>query len=52
MIAGPMRTSLLYAVVPGPDRRHGVLIDRQPVIVNAFLPNFDQVVYNQDLGNA
>jgi hypothetical protein len=52
VIAGPMRTSLLYAVVPGPDRRHGVLIDRQPVIVNAFLPNFDQVVYNQDLGNA
>ena len=28
--AGPAKLSLLYAYLPGPDRRHGVLIDRQP----------------------
>jgi hypothetical protein len=30
VLAGPAKLSLLYAYVPGPDRRHGVLIDRQP----------------------
>ena len=27
--AGPVKMSLLYSWVPGPDRRHGVWIDRQ-----------------------
>ncbi len=30
--AGPAKVSLLLAHMPGPDRRHGVLIDRQPYI--------------------
>ncbi len=29
-VTGPVKTSFLYARLPGPDRRHGVLIDRQP----------------------
>jgi hypothetical protein len=29
---GPLKVSGLYAFMPGPDRRHGVLIDRQPFI--------------------
>jgi hypothetical protein len=28
--AGPAKLSLLYSFIPGPDRRHGVLIDKQP----------------------
>jgi hypothetical protein len=36
--AGPLKFSLLYAFVPGPDRRHGVLIDRQPGYVDLFRP--------------
>jgi len=51
-VTGPAKISFLYAFVPGPDRRHGVLIDRQPVIVNPLLPNVDQVLWNPDLGNA
>jgi hypothetical protein len=27
---GPLKASFIYAWLPGPDRRHGVLIDRQP----------------------
>ena len=27
--AGPAKMSALYAFIPGPDRRHGILIDRQ-----------------------
>ncbi len=30
--AGPAKVSLLLAHMPGPDRRHGVLIDRQPYV--------------------
>lgn len=30
VMAGPVGTSFIYAWLPGPDRRHGVLIDRQP----------------------
>ncbi|MGC8658403.1 MAG: hypothetical protein ACP5U1_04955 [Desulfomonilaceae bacterium] len=30
--AGPAKVSLLVAHMPGPDRRHGVLIDKQPYI--------------------
>jgi hypothetical protein len=51
-MVGPAKLSLLYAFIPGPDRRHGVLIDRQPVIVNPYLPNFDSVVHHPDHGNA
>ena len=29
-MAGPAKASFMYAWLPGPDRRHGVLIDRQP----------------------
>ena len=29
-MAGPGKVSFIYAWLPGPDRRHGVLIDRQP----------------------
>jgi hypothetical protein len=34
-LSGPNRLSLLLAHMPGPDRRHGVLIDRQPYIQDA-----------------
>ncbi len=30
--AGPAKISFLLAHMPGPDRRHGILIDRQPYI--------------------
>lgn len=30
IVAGRSKLSLLYAFIPGPDRRHGVLIDKQP----------------------
>ncbi len=50
--SGPFRVSFLHAFVPGPDRRHGVLIDRQPVIVNPYLPNFDAIIYHPDHGNS
>lgn len=42
---GPLGLSLLYAFMPGPDRRHGILIDRQPFIQEneqAALGVFDQ----------
>ncbi|MFH1114774.1 MAG: hypothetical protein V1792_12735 [Pseudomonadota bacterium] len=29
-ILGPTRMSVILAWIPGPDRRHGILIDRQP----------------------
>jgi hypothetical protein len=29
---GPIRASLFYCFMPGPDRRHGIYIDRQPFI--------------------
>lgn len=30
VMAGPAKASFIYAWLPGPDRRNGVLIDRQP----------------------
>jgi hypothetical protein len=30
IVAGPAKVSLLWAWIPGPDRRHGVIIDRRP----------------------
>jgi hypothetical protein len=37
-IAGPTKVTLLYAYVPGPDRRNGVLIDRQAVYTDLYRP--------------
>ncbi|MCX5863415.1 MAG: hypothetical protein NTW27_15040 [Deltaproteobacteria bacterium] len=38
-VAGPAKMSFLWAYYPGPDRRGGRLIDRQPTIVPIFSPN-------------
>ena len=38
-VAGPAKISFLWAYYPGPDRRGGKLIDRQPTIVALFSPN-------------
>ena len=49
---GPAKISFLYAYIPGPDRRHGVMIDRQPVLIDLFSPNVDSVVYLPQQSNA
>jgi hypothetical protein len=36
---GPAKMSFLWAYYPGPDRRGGQLIDRQPTIVPVFSPD-------------
>jgi len=46
---GPAKLSLLWSWIPGPDRRHGVLIDRQPVLVDLYRPN--NVVFSPDHSN-
>ena len=51
-IVGPGKLSILYAYIPGPDRRHGVLIDRQPVLVDLFSPNVDSVIFHPQHSNA
>ena len=38
-VAGPAKLSFLWAYYPGPDRRGGKLIDRQPTIVPILSPN-------------
>jgi hypothetical protein len=38
-VAGPAKISFLWAYYPGPDRRGGKLIDRQPTVVPVFSPN-------------
>ncbi len=38
-VAGPAKFSFLWAYYPGPDRRGGNLIDRQPTVVPVFSPN-------------
>ncbi len=48
-ICGPAKLSLLTSYVPGPDRRHGVLIDRQPVFVDLYRPN--TIYFSRDYGN-
>ncbi len=47
-VAGPAMVTLLHAWTPGPDRRNGVLIDRQPA---AFVRhgNFDRHLGNFDV---
>jgi hypothetical protein len=49
---GPCKVSFLSAYIPGPDRRHGVMIDRQPVLIDLFSPNIDSVVYHPQQSNA
>jgi len=42
LMAGPTKVSFLYSWVPGPDRRHGIWIDRQTwenVAAGSFLGN-------------
>lgn len=39
IVAGPAKISFMWAYYPGPDRRDGKLIDRQPTIVPIFSPN-------------
>jgi hypothetical protein len=48
LIAGPAKLSLLHAWTPGPDRRAGVLIGKQPA---AFVrhPEFDRQLGNFDV---
>ncbi|MGO9121087.1 MAG: hypothetical protein ACLQPD_26180 [Desulfomonilaceae bacterium] len=48
IFCGPSRLSFLYAWSPGPDRRNGQLIDRQPA---AFVwhPTFDTFLGNYDV---
>jgi hypothetical protein len=56
-MSGPAKVSLLYSFIPGPDRRHGVLIDRQPVQIDLYRPYGpgytinNPIVWNQDHGN-
>ena len=49
--SGPVKLSFLYSFIPGPDRRHGVLIDRQPMAVDLFRPGQDLVIWQQRYGN-
>jgi len=41
VLAGPVKLSLLWAWIPGPDRRHGVRIDRQADV--RFVSQFSNV---------
>ncbi len=57
-ICGPAKLSLLWSWIPGPDRRHGVLIDRQPVLVDLYGPtspgggvNTGVIVFSRDYSN-
>jgi hypothetical protein len=57
-LVGPAKVSLLWAWIPGPDRRHGVLIDRQPFLQNSdntntsfFRPYSLLLAYNYGAGN-
>lgn len=50
--AGPGRLTILYAHLPGPDRRHGILIDKQPTTY-AYVPcRWDPANVNQHVGAA
>jgi hypothetical protein len=57
-IIGPAKVSFLAAFVPGPDRRHGVLIDRQPVTTDLYRPYIQDglwqgiVLFDPDQSNA
>lgn len=57
--AGPAKFSFLWAWYPGPDRRNGVLIDRQPYVPASFIDSGASIympyslimVYNYGTGN-
>ncbi|MFH1117634.1 MAG: hypothetical protein V1792_27255 [Pseudomonadota bacterium] len=44
-MTGPAKITFLWAYYPGPDRRGGQLIDRQPTVVPVFSPNGGVNVY-------
>ncbi|MBM3303449.1 MAG: hypothetical protein FJY85_26315, partial [Deltaproteobacteria bacterium] len=48
LTAGPARLSLLHARCPGPDRRNGTMIDRQPAIFVRH-PTFERYLANSDV---
>ena len=57
-LAGRANLSILWAWIPGPDRRHGILIDRQPFLQNSdntntsfFRPYSLILAYNYGSGN-
>ena len=56
VLTGPAKFSLLYAFLPGPDRRHGVLIDRQPTTYPTAEPytggNSTVSYLNRHVGNS
>jgi hypothetical protein len=54
LYAGPSKISFLYAYLPGPDRRHGVLIDRQPSSFLSVVPATasDAIWLNRHVGNS
>jgi hypothetical protein len=62
LLIGPAKITFLYSWLPGPDRRHGVLIDRQPTTYPyepSQFPGFSDVlnqeasrILNQHTGNA
>ncbi|MEW6347675.1 MAG: hypothetical protein AB1646_01315 [Thermodesulfobacteriota bacterium] len=52
LVLGPGKLSALYAYLPGPDRRHGALIDRQPVAVDVLRPSRDLVLQYPDHSNS
>ena len=39
-LKGPVSVKALYAFIPGPDRRHGILIDRQPFVQDTIRAAF------------
>lgn len=51
VVGGPSKTSFIFGYVPGPDRRGGVLIDKQPVRVDPYQRDFDALMWDPDLGN-
>ena len=38
-VVGPAKLSLIWSWIPGPDRRHGIIIDRQNSLYNDLLTN-------------
>lgn len=48
-VSGPAKVSLFYSFVPGPDRRHGVLIDKQSAPQDLYRPN--TIAWNPRQGN-
>jgi len=51
-VYGPAKLSLLASYLPGPDRRHGILIDRQPTTYPYKPYRYGMPNLNAHLGNA